>query len=64
ILELPGRNAPDEQHHLRIEAEFVGDDGAVAHLLNTLVHANIPILSFTETAGDLEEIFLQLTEPQ
>ena len=64
ILELAGRNAPDEHSRLHIEAEFVGDDTAVAHLLNALVHANIPILSFTETPGDLEEIFLQLTEPQ
>ncbi|MEZ4708666.1 MAG: ABC transporter ATP-binding protein [Caldilineaceae bacterium] len=63
ITEMVERNDQSDHPRLRIEAEFTGDDPAVANLLSALVSANIPILAFSETAGDLEEIFLQLTEP-
>jgi ABC-2 type transport system ATP-binding protein len=44
-----------------LEVDFLGDDHAAAALLSTLVAGGHQILSFTETRGDLEEVFLRLT---
>jgi ABC-2 type transport system ATP-binding protein len=45
-----------------LEVEFTGDDEAKATLLESLITAGVRITSFTETASDLEEIFLRLTK--
>jgi ABC-2 type transport system ATP-binding protein len=42
--------------------DFTGDDTALSALLGRLVAAQIPILSFAEVTGDLEDIFLQATQ--
>lgn len=44
-----------------LEVDFLGDDHATAALLSTLVAGGHQILSFTESRGDLEEVFLRLT---
>ncbi|MCA9933131.1 MAG: ABC transporter ATP-binding protein [Anaerolineales bacterium] len=52
-LELP----PDT---LRID--FSGDDAALSDLLAGLVGQGLPIISFSEETGDLEDVFLQVTK--
>jgi ABC-2 type transport system ATP-binding protein len=45
-----------------LEAEFAGDDEAIADLLDALLAAGVRVLSFSETTSDLEEVFLRLTQ--
>jgi ABC-2 type transport system ATP-binding protein len=44
-----------------LDVEFQGDDEATAALLATLLADGIKVVSFVETTGDLEEVFLRLT---
>jgi ABC-2 type transport system ATP-binding protein len=44
-----------------LEVEFSGDEQEAAELLHQLVLAGVRVVSFNETARDLEEIFLRLT---
>lgn len=44
-----------------LEAEFEGDDKDLSELLKRIVSANIPLVSFKEKEGNLEEIFMQVT---
>jgi ABC-2 type transport system ATP-binding protein len=46
-----------------IELGFRGDDAASARLLAESVAAGLPIISFARAASDLEELFLQVTNP-
>ena len=46
-----------------IELGFRGDDAASARLLSASVSAGLPIVSFARAASDLEELFLQVTNP-
>ena len=46
-----------------IELGFRGDDAASARLLAQSVAAGLPIVSFARAASDLEELFLQVTNP-
>jgi ABC-2 type transport system ATP-binding protein len=46
-----------------IELGFRGDDAASARLLAECVAAGMPIVSFARAASDLEELFLQVTNP-
>ena len=45
-----------------LEAEFAGDDEAIADLLALLLAREVRVLSFSETTSDLEEVFLRLTQ--
>jgi ABC-2 type transport system ATP-binding protein len=45
-----------------LEAGFLGDDEAIADLLEMLLARGVRVLSFTETTSDLEEVFLRLTQ--
>lgn len=45
-----------------VRFDFSGDDAALSDLLSALVHANIPVVSFMEESGDLEDVFLQATK--
>jgi ABC-2 type transport system ATP-binding protein len=70
--EYPGVNQvhlPDEQSSLQsvvalmnIDFEFTGDHNAMADLLNNLISQGIRITSFSDTATDLEQVFLSLTQ--
>jgi len=45
-----------------LEAEFVGDEEAIADLLQSLLARGVRVVAFNEITGDLEEVFLRLTE--
>ncbi|MBU0512813.1 MAG: ABC transporter ATP-binding protein [Chloroflexi bacterium] len=45
-----------------LEVEFLGDEEAAAILLENLIHRGVRVVSFSETASDLEDIFLRLTK--
>jgi ABC-2 type transport system ATP-binding protein len=45
-----------------LEAEFAGDDEAIADRLAALLARGVRVLSFSETTSDLEEVFLRLTK--
>ncbi len=45
-----------------LQFHFQGDKQAVSNLIRRLVQANIPLLSFREEGGSLEDLFITLTE--
>jgi ABC-2 type transport system ATP-binding protein len=45
-----------------LEVTFSGGDEGVAQLLGELVGAGFPVLSFREETGDLEDVFMRLTQ--
>lgn len=45
-----------------IEVEFVGDEHAEAGLLAALIGQGVEVISFSEVASNLEDIFLKLTK--
>jgi ABC-2 type transport system ATP-binding protein len=45
-----------------LEVEFVGDEEAIADLLQSLLGRGVRVVAFSEITGDLEEVFLRLTE--
>src|SRR5688572_17894742 len=45
-----------------LEVSFAGDDEAVSALLRDLVGRGFPVLRFTESVHDLEEVFMQATK--
>lgn len=55
---------PTAQPHAMntLEVEFIGDENAVAGLLETLVANKVRVASYTETQTGLEELFLRLTK--
>jgi ABC-2 type transport system ATP-binding protein len=48
--------------HGYVECSFSGNDEDKSTLLQSLIQNNIPIYHFEETAGNLESIFMHLTE--
>ncbi len=45
-----------------LRADFSGDDAALSRLLNAIVSQGIPLLGFQEETGDLEDVFLHVTQ--
>jgi ABC-2 type transport system ATP-binding protein len=45
-----------------LEVEFVGDEEATADLLHALLAHDVRVVTFSEITGNLEEVFLQLTQ--
>lgn len=45
-----------------VRFDFGGDDQALSQLLGQLIHKGIPIISFSEEIGDLEDVFMQATQ--
>jgi ABC-2 type transport system ATP-binding protein len=45
-----------------LQVAYTGDDAGMTGLLGHLVRQEVPVLSFGETASDLEEIFLAVTK--
>jgi ABC-2 type transport system ATP-binding protein len=45
-----------------VEVDFSGDDEAVSGLLRDLVGRGLPVLRFTETVHDLEDVFMHATK--
>ncbi len=56
ISATPAADAPDRMHF-----DFDGDDAALSSLLARMIARGLPVLSFTEEQGDLEDVFLQVT---
>ncbi len=45
-----------------LRIDFGGDDQALSELLAGAIGRGLPVLSFTEERGDLEDVFLQVTQ--
>lgn len=45
-----------------VEIEFDGDEHQLANLLKNIIQRDIPIISFSEKEGNLEDIFMQITQ--
>ncbi len=45
-----------------LRVDFNGDDAALSQLLREIVSAEIPLISFSEETGDLEDVFLHVTQ--
>jgi ABC-2 type transport system ATP-binding protein len=45
-----------------LEVDFTGDDAAVSALLRDLVGRGLPVLRFTESVHDLEDVFMHATQ--
>ncbi|MDT8307793.1 MAG: ABC transporter ATP-binding protein [Anaerolineae bacterium] len=58
ILAAPEVDLPPDS----LRFDFTGDDAALSALLGRLVAAQIPIVSFAEVTGDLEDVFLHATQ--
>jgi ABC-2 type transport system ATP-binding protein len=55
--------APDaDLPHDVLRFDFAGDDQALHTLLASMITAGIPVLSFNEETGDLEDVFLHATK--
>lgn len=61
LRNLPGVGQVYVSEDGQLEVEFLGDEEAAADLLNHLLQAGVRVSSFSETTGNLEEIFLRLT---
>ena len=44
-----------------VRFDFGGDEAALSQLLTRIVTSDIPVVSFSEETGDLEDIFLHAT---
>jgi ABC-2 type transport system ATP-binding protein len=55
-------NGTSNAYENELDVEFVGDENALADLLETLVAHKVRIASFSETHTGLEEVFLRLTK--
>ena len=56
------RPGPEETLSPELLFDFIGNDDALSDVLATLVHQGIRVLSFGEETGDLEDVFLQVTQ--
>ncbi len=45
-----------------VRVDFGGDDKALSAMLASLVGQGLPVISFSERTGDLEDVFLQVTK--
>ncbi len=45
-----------------VRIDFSGDDSQLSELLSRIVQQSLPIISFSEETGDLEDVFLQVTK--
>jgi ABC-2 type transport system ATP-binding protein len=55
-------SAAPAQGGVALEVDFAGDDAAVSQLLGSLVAKGLPVLHFTESVHDLEDVFMQATK--
>jgi ABC-2 type transport system ATP-binding protein len=45
-----------------VRFDFVGDDATLSQLLANMINSGISVTSFNEEVGDLEDVFLQVTQ--
>ncbi len=64
LRETPGVVSVNEQNGKLLQAEFTGDDQALAQILTALISKGMPVISFTPRSGGerLEEVFMSITE--
>ncbi len=65
VLEVRAPEAPKEGNGEALpvlEVDFAGDDAAVSALLKDLVSRGLPVIRFTETEHDLEDVFMHATK--
>ena len=58
VLTAPDTDLP----HDVLRFDFAGDDQALHTLLANMITTGIPVVSFTEETGDLEDVFLHATK--
>jgi ABC-2 type transport system ATP-binding protein len=44
-----------------INFSYTGDDNGLVYILSQIVQGGIPVISYKEKEGNLEDIFMQLT---
>jgi ABC-2 type transport system ATP-binding protein len=65
VLEVRVPEAPSGNGngaHPVVEVDFTGSDEAVSALLKDLVARGLPVLHFTESMHDVEDVFMQVTK--
>jgi ABC-2 type transport system ATP-binding protein len=60
--EAPASSAVEPGAPVVLDVDFSGDDAGVSRLLQDLVGRGVPVLRFTESVHDLEEVFMQATK--
>lgn len=58
ISAAPEVELPDGQ----VRFEFAGDDRALSNLLGAIIAAGVPVTTFGEESGDIEDVFMQATK--
>jgi ABC-2 type transport system ATP-binding protein len=61
VLEMNVPEAPANEHPM-LEVDFAGDDEGASQLLHDLVARGLPILRFSESMHDVEDVFMQVTK--
>jgi ABC-2 type transport system ATP-binding protein len=68
LMALPGvsnvhpREGLGQAEWFSFEAEFTGDDAALAALLGQLLQKGLPVIHFSEETKNLEQVFLHATQ--
>ncbi len=60
--ETPAGSTPAPGAPLVLDIDFTGDDAGVSGLLQALVGRGVPVLHFSESVHDLEDVFMQATK--
>ena len=60
--ETPAGATPAPGAPLVLDIDFTGDDAGVSGLLQALVGRGVPVLHFSESVHDLEDVFMQATK--
>ncbi len=53
--------AGDEPSSRTLQFDFDGDDAELSGLLARMIDRGLPVVSFSEERGDLEDVFLHVT---
>ncbi len=62
VLEVRAAPATQAEPHPVLEVDFAGDDAAKSSLLRDLMTGGLPVLNFSETMHDVEDVFMQVTK--
>ena len=60
--ETPAGSTPAPGAPMVLDIDFSGDDAGVSGLLQELVGRGVPVLHFSESVHDLEDVFMQATK--
>ena len=65
VLDVRAAEAPagaSPEAPVVLDVDFSGDDEGVSRLLQDLVGQGVPVLHFSESVHDLEDVFMQATK--